>query len=239
MKYSGVRIVSALFAVLMLCGITAGPAVAQNQDPDSFGSKVKFAGLFSTGEVFFDPSPTATPAPPGSFLVHLNPAPASTDFDVQDIGQIVIPKNTATTIFYFNPVLQHNYGLGNHTAAAGTGFIEFDFYFTLENDALNDPSVIDPSTGLPANGRLLDNDFAYAFRKGRSLQPGEFENQDMYYSRPSLGATNRQFFASRGIPNHVINQIFKHDTTFRIHLRGHAQFVDFASTAVGFRVFTD
>jgi hypothetical protein len=239
MKYSGVRIVSVLFVALMFGGITTGTAVAQNQDPDSFGNKVKFAGLFSTGEVFFDPSPTATPAPPGSFLVHLDPQPATTNFDVQDIGQIVIPKNTATTIFYFNPVLEPHYALHNLTGTSGQGNIELDEYFTLENAALNDPSVIDPNTGLPANGRLIDIDFNFSFLRSRSLQPNENEIQTLYYGRPSLGAINRQFFVTRGIPNHVINQIFKHDTTIRVHLRGFATFIESASTAIGFRVFTD
>lgn len=223
----------------MVGGITAGPALAQNQDPDSFGNKVKFAGLFSTGEVFLDPSPSATPAPSGSFLVHLDPQPATTNFDVQDIGQIVIPKNTATTIFYFSPVLQHHYALHNQTGTAGQGNIQFDEYFTLENSALNDPSVIDPSTGLPANGKLVNIDFNFSFLKSRSLQPNENEIQTLYYGRPSLGAINRQFFASRGISNHIINQIFKHDTTIHVHLRGFATFVESGSTAIGFRVFTD
>jgi hypothetical protein len=239
MKYSGVRIVSVIFVALIWGGITARPALAQNQDPDSFGNKVKFAGLFSTGEVFLDPSPTATPAPPGNFLVHLDPQPATTNFDVQDIGQIVIPKNTATTIFYFNPVLLDHYGLHNETATAGQGNIQFDYYFTFENAALNDPSVIDPNTGLPANGKLVDIDFNFSFLRSRSLQPNENDIQTLYYGRPSLGAINRQFFVTRGIPNHVINQVFKHDTTIRVHLRGFATFIDSASTSIGFRVFTD
>jgi hypothetical protein len=238
MKCSSVRILNLLFAIAVINGIAAMTVLAQNLDPDSFGNNVKFAGEYSAGGVFLDPSPTATPAP-GNTLIHLNPQPAITNFDVQDIGMFVIPKKTAKTIIYFMPVLQYNYAFHNETGTGASALISFDPYYTLENAALNDPSVIDPATGLPANGKLVDLDFAFAFRKGRSLPPGESELQTLYYSRASLAGLDRQFFLSRGIADHIVDKIYKNDTTIRVHMRGSAELVSSASAAIVFRVFSD
>jgi hypothetical protein len=239
MKYSSVRILNLLFAITAISGIAAVTAFAQNLDPDSFGNNVKFAGEYAAGAVVLDPSPTATPPPGGETLIHLDPQPANTNFDVQDIGSFVIPKKTAKTIVYFIPVLQYSYSLHNDTGAAASGLISFDIYYTLENAALNDPSVIDPATGMPANGKLVNLDFAFAFRKGHTLQPGEGDLQTLYYSRASLAGMDRSFFSSRGIPNHVIDKIYKNDTTFRVHMRGSATLVSSASAALVLRAFSD
>lgn len=239
MNYFKKRSVSAVVALLTLTVLGRLSCLGQNMDPDSFNKHMKYAGLFFTGEVDLDPSPSATPPPQGAFLVNLNPAPTTATFDVQDIGKIVIPKNTARTIIYYVPVLQDTYGFRNDTGAPGEGELQFDFYFTLENTALSDPSVIDPSTGMPANGKLLDNDFAFAFLRSRSLQPGENETQETYYTRGGLGSINRQFFLTRGIAPNIVDKIFKNDTTIRVHLRGLATFVSHARTGIGFRMFTD
>src|SRR5471030_235707 len=77
-------------------GLRAGPpSEADVGDPDSFGSSPNYMGVAS-GAVTL--SPACTPAPPATAnndqCFNINPAPALTTFDAEDIARIKLPKNS-------------------------------------------------------------------------------------------------------------------------------------------------
>src|SRR4029077_6064848 len=93
--------------------------------------------------------------PPTNQCFDLNAAPATTTFDAENICHIKLPKDSTRDIIY--PALNFfvDYQLQNTTGVPQPQGL-FDFLATvdIESDVLNDPAVIDPSTGLPAGGRL-------------------------------------------------------------------------------------
>src|SRR5258708_485361 len=100
-------VVLVLSSVALVSGLRAGPTAADVGDADSFGKPAKFMGAasgFITLSTDPCPSPTATPVPPSTAndnqCFQLNPAPAATTFDAQDICRIKLPKDATKDNIY-------------------------------------------------------------------------------------------------------------------------------------------
>ncbi len=96
-----------------------------------------------------------TPSPPSTVnndqCFQIVAAPGTTNFDAQDIARIKLPKKATRNVIY--PVLNIflDYQLENSAGASvPNALFRFTAGMSIESDALLDPSVIDPGTGLPA-----------------------------------------------------------------------------------------
>ena len=126
-------------------------------DADSFGRNVHFIGVAQTGTVAVQedctPDPGAPPGPDDRCVVALAP-PAITTVVARDVGRMRLPANAANSILCQAVTLQPFWHFNNPTATPGDALFQYRFGFTIDNNVLDDPNLIDPTTGNPFGGSL-------------------------------------------------------------------------------------
>jgi hypothetical protein len=203
---------------------TRAVTTADVGEPDSFGKNVKFLGTAVTGFVLIyyscDPTVLATDGivlgVDDRCMEVSNPLIATTA-TFNDIGRIKLPAKSADNVIYY--VANHliNYSIFNSNATPALGRVTYSPGITIESEALLDPTAIDPNTGLPMNGSYTTGIGSKTFN--RTFQPNE---SDFVLDRYSLAATRglaRGFFADLGLPNNVINQLYKKPMTIKLNVR--------------------
>ena len=193
-------------------------------DTDSFGQSVLFLGSMYAGTVYVYHScdPTILSAELGLTLAaddHCiekptggNTGPTQDIFDT--VWQVTIPKDTIQNVVY--PLVQNSVFVENDGLATGSASYSYSPRVTIESDALNDPAAIDPNTGLPMNGSFTAS-LSGAAQKGWTPQPGEFENQN--YASVGARGFSRAYFRGLGLPDNVINKLFKKKMTLKFGIR--------------------
>jgi hypothetical protein len=109
---------------------------------------------------------------------------------------------------------------------------------SLESAELNDPTLVDPVTGLPYNGKIVTI-FPVAEGTSRSLAVAERIQKGMRFSATGIGAFNHEFFVGANIPEKVIKRMFANPMTVRVGISGNIQLVDTGLIAIGFRLMGD
>jgi hypothetical protein len=136
----------------------ATPATTTVGDADSFGRYVKYIGLISTGFILVqsDCSADATgPLGPEDHCVVTNPAPAITSINIPDVARMIIPAKSSNSLFCHNQTAIVTYAFANNTGVyQPNARIVLTPSYVIQNASLNDPSLIDPTTGLPFNGQI-------------------------------------------------------------------------------------
>jgi hypothetical protein len=223
----------------------ASPTDAEVGDANSFGRNVKWAGLLQSGAVTLTADCTPVPGdpPPGADdrCVTLNAAPALTSYDFPDIGRMTIPRRTANSLLchWLTPVVFYNFENNTGVPQPNAQF-RLSPYIDVYSDVLNDPALIDPTTGLPFGGKLQTG-FAATYIDSKSLQPGDRELQRFSESRTCIAGflTKRALMEVYGLTENQARDVFRSDITLRFGLRGSAALVDSASVLYGLRVMVD
>ena len=73
-----------------------------------------------------------------------------------DLDTIELPGRATRTILCFTFTPFATWEWENHTGVAQTAQMGLRPGVRIESDVLNDPALVDPGTGLPFNGVLLD-----------------------------------------------------------------------------------
>jgi hypothetical protein len=221
----------------------AAAAVTANGDPDSFGRYVKFIGLMTTGTINLADDCTPDPAfPPGPddhcFVV--NAAPASTSFTVTDAARLLIPAKASNSMLchWQTPVVVYSFSNQTGVYRPNARF-QLTPSYTIENAVLNDPTLINPLTGLPFGGSLSTN--LPGIRHSRSLQPGEVQIERDTETRSCIDGliSKRSLMTTYGLTAAQAANFFKNDTIVTMNLQGTSTLVDFASIVVGTRFVGD
>lgn len=235
--------VKALRAELTATAAAAKPAPGGG-DPDSFGRNVVFDGLLQSGSVSLasdcTPDPN-NPLGPDDRCVELNPAPASTSFDFPDIGRLTIPGRSARSLLchWLTPIASYNFS--NTTGVPQPNAIFYlRPYVVVESPVLSDPSLIDPTTGLPFNGQLQAS-FAATYRDEQSLEPNQTAVRWFSETRVCIGGflNKASLIGTYGLTDAQATAVFRHDITLRFGLRGSVALVDNATVLYGLRVVGD
>jgi hypothetical protein len=207
---------------------------ADFNDTASFGKNVKFLGSLYAGTVYVyrscDPQILLDElglelAPDDHCLVHNSTTPlgATTVFD--PVWQITIPANTVDNVIY--PMLNNQVGYDAFSSAGsptangyGAGFALFRFtpMVTIESVALNDPLAINPTTNLPMNGSYTTSLAGTRFRNFLVRDDDFISDNDSYASVSGRGLS-RTYFAALGLPQSVINNLFKKSMTLKFGIR--------------------
>lgn len=221
----------------------AVPATTTVGDADSFGRYVKFIGLISTGFILVqsDCSLDATgPLGPEDHCVVADPAPAITNFTINDAARMIIPAKSANSLFCHTQTAIVTYNFSNFTGVyQPNARIVLTPNYTIQNAALNDPSMIDPTTGLPFNGQL--NLGLAGIRHARSLQPGESQTERDDTTRSCIAGlvSKANLMSTFGLTAAQATNFFKNDSIITMNVVGQAQMVDFATINYGTRFFGD
>ena len=214
-------------------------------DTNSFGKNAKFLGSLYAGTVYVyhtcDPvifeQEMGVPLAPDDKCIAYVPGtsfgPSQEFFD--PAWEITIPGKTVDNVIY--PMLNNSPGFDSFDT--GTGSSVNLFYtprVTIESDALNDPAAINPNTGLPMNGS-----FTTSLAGNKTLfftnVPGAARSDYTGYASVSGRGLSRSYFEALGLPNSVINKLFKKDMKLKFGIRVRVQGqVDFAQFYYTYRL---
>lgn len=217
----------------------AGAAVTDEDvgDSDSFGRNLRWLGLADMAVELTDTCPGTDP---DAGCQVLNPAPAFTSFAFEDLGHITLPgKSTQSLLCYwFSPVLTVRYA--NPTASPVLARFRYSPTLTIENPVLATPGLIDPTTGLPFNGKLLTG-LTSSEMFEVPLAPGvAFTERTRDSAVCIAGFISRKSLADNyGLSDAQIKEFFKKPTTVRMNISGNAQYVESASLYFGLRIIGD
>jgi hypothetical protein len=217
----------------------AAPTLEEVGDVDSFGRNVVWLGLTSAF-INLDETCPVDPGNPDELCQVLAPAPAFTSFNFEDAARITLPgKSTHSLLCYwFSPVLTVNYS--NFGATRVIGRFRYTPTLTVENPVLDDPALIDPTTGAPFGGKLLTS-MTSSERYEVPLEPGVSFSERTRDSAVCMAGllTRRSLVENYGLTDAQAKEFFKRPTTIRMNVSGSAQHVGFASLVFGLRVVGD
>lgn len=212
-------------------------------DTDSFGKNVVFLGSLYAGTLYVyhscDPAVLLAEiglvlAPDDKCVTHSVASPMATTEVFDPVWEITIPGKTVKNVIY--PMLNNGVGFDSFSST-GSGVTMFYVpRITIESDALNDPAAINPNTGLPMNGSFTTS-LAGNRLQSFSIAPGDFISDYENYASVAGRGLSRSYFEALGLPQHVINQLFKKDMKLKFGIR--ARFigpVDFAQAFYTFRL---
>ena len=212
-------------------------------DTDSFGKNVKFLGSLYAGTVYVyhtcDPATfeaeLGAPLAADDKCVVYEPNTAGSTFEYYDPAwEFVIPGRTVDNVIY--PLLNNSTGFDSFST---TGYPFTYFYIpkvTIVSDALNDPAAINPDTGLPMNGSYTTS-LAGSQTRTFSTTSGEYLTDYRSYASVSGRGLSRAYFKALGLPDPVINNLFKKDMTLKFGIRGRATGpVDFSQMFFTYRL---
>jgi hypothetical protein len=204
-------------------------------DPDSFGRNVQWLGL-ADGEVdllddctgdTFACQPLAAP-------------PGVTSFSFEDLGHITLPARAAHSLlcYWFSPFL--TIGYGNDSAAPVVAKLNYTPTVTIENSVLDDPSLIDPNTGLPFGGQLLtgltsSERFEVPLPAATHITERTRDSAVCIAGLISLNTLVQNY----GLTDAQARDFFRQEMTLRLNVTGSAQYVDTATLYFGWRIVGD
>ncbi|HQX54663.1 MAG TPA: hypothetical protein PLP07_01955 [Pyrinomonadaceae bacterium] len=206
--------------------INALLTVAGVGEPDSFGKNVLFLGSASTGTVYsyFSCDPAVllsdhgiTLGPDDRCFTHtVGTTTSSATFE--DIGRITIPGRSAENVIYFILNNTMTSEVENTYSNVLPTFVRYTPTLRIESDALNDPTAVDPTTGAPLNGVLTVSAFGTKIAN-KSVVAGEFDfGYDAYSSAATRGFA-RSYFADLGLPQPVINRLYRKPMTIKLGMK--------------------
>jgi hypothetical protein len=206
---------------------------ADFNDTASFGKNAKFLGSMYAGTLYVyrscDPQILLdelqlTLAADDHCIVHNSTTPMVTTSVFDPVWQITLPANSVDNVIY--PMLNNTVGYDATPSSApydngyGAGFasIRFSPVVTIESSALNDPLAINPTTGLPMNGSFTTT-LPGTRVKGFVVAMDDFFSENDSYASVSGRGLSRTYFAALGLPQSVINQLFKKSMTLKFGIR--------------------
>jgi len=208
-------------------------------DPDSFGRAKTYLGLAQTQVVSLQADCTGFP-PEAGVCIETSPAPATTTVDEPDLATIELPGKATNSIlcFTFTPFAQWQWA--NSTGSPQTAMMFLRPRVRIESDVLDDPSLIDPATGNPFNGVLMDSTIS-TFLQSRTLNDGESDFQYQATTRSCTGGlvSVRALREGYGLSDSVIKDFFKNPITITFGVYGYVAMVTDASYFVGIRLYGD
>ena len=203
-------------------------------DADSFGRNAKWIGLMSSGVIQLtdfadDCLPENFQGGPDDHCVVLNPQPMATSFSFPDVGRMVIPAKASNSLFCHAQTPISTTLLQNTSGAGMTARITYTPTYTFENAVLADPSLIDPTTGLPFNGKLTQTLSGISHRL--TLQPGEnfFGRDDETRFCINGMISKKMLMTTFGLTDAQATKFFTKDTIVTMGINGNAQGVVFSS----------
>lgn len=218
-----------------------GAAVTEETvgDPYSFGAKVVYLGLAQTEPIDLMDDCTGYP-PENGRCIETNPAPAPTFVDEADLGSIVLPGKSTKTLLCFTITPIATWEWFNSTTSQQTAQMSLRPTIRIENDALADPSLINPVTGMPFNG-VIELGGLTTYLQYRTLDPNHSELQRHVTTRSCIGGLVSEMALrdGYGLSNAVIKDFFKTEMTVRFGAAGTVSMTTFANYFVGVRLYGD
>ena len=233
--------VSTLATVLLT--LLAVPVAAEVGDPHSFARATKWRGGFlKNTEVVLRKD--CSSAPDTERCLQLLPEPATTQFEVNDLDTIVLPGNSASArsllcqivspnIFYTVRNTSSQQGSQAHVYAAAT--------VRVESAVLADPTLINPITGQPFGGFLVETLPGEHVREWflGPLQVDAVRDQDRSRFCNGGSISKARLMDAYGLTAAQATAFFASDITLRLGIRGSAQLLHVGHFQFNVRFLSD
>lgn len=237
-------ILAGIFAASSIAAHAAGPAAADVGDADSFGRNMHFVGTAQSGSVTVTSDaancPPPDPAFPDDRCLVANAAPAQTVATFNDLARISLPAKATNSLLCHAVTPFFFWHASNPTSAPASTTFSAGVSFTIENPLLDDPSLVDPTTGVPFGGKL---DVALTNLTGDShtLQPGDDETRRHVSTKFCLGGllSKSALVGTYGLSAAQADEFFRKPMTIRLNLTLRSRLVDDAAAFYGVRLFGD
>jgi hypothetical protein len=229
---------SSFVAALLLAGVANAQTVEEVGDPDSFGRDVTYLGLASVDPFYLQSDCTDEIAAGLRCQVLLAP-PAVTSFSVADADSIQLPARASNSLLCFAITPSVNRRFRNDLATNAQAQLTTRALITLESPVLEDPGLIDPTTGEPYDGKLeivfITNS------ESRRMTPGDNDSQVSVLTRACQGAliSKRTLVGMYGLTQSQANSFFNSRITVRLGLSGSARMVESLIHGYGLRLYGD
>jgi hypothetical protein len=237
LKKSAVRAPASL---LLSPGVAAAaaPTVDEVGDADSFGRNVTYLGLAQTLPVSVVDDCSASD-PTLERCIVANPEPASTPFNEAGLASISLPPKATKSLICFalTPFIQVQWE--NLLATPALARFSANALINIDNEVLDDPTLIDPNTGLPFGGVLSLG--LSTLTDFHTLQPGETDIKVYQTSRSCIAGivSKRALVESYGLTETQATQFFKKPMTITFGARGSLALTTFATYFYGVRLYGD
>ena len=228
--------------LLVSLAAQAAPTVEEVGDPDSFGRDVIYLGNAQTSNVALQadctPDPMFPPAPNDRCIV-LAAQPAPTSFNEDGLATLQLPADSTKSLVCFALTPNVNFEFLNLTGVQqANARYNARAVITIENEVLDDPTLIDPATGLPYGGKMTLPLSTYS--ESRSIAAGERAQKSMFLSRHCIGGlVSKRSLVASGLNEAQAKQFFKKPMKFTFGASGTVQIVDFANFFYGIRLYGD
>ncbi len=204
---------------------TLSLAPSDFNDTHSFGKNAKFLGSLYAGTLYIyhscDPAVLLaelglTLAPDDKCVTHSVGSPMVTTEVSDPAWEITIPGKTVKNVVY--PMLNNSVGYDSFSSTGAGVTMFYVPRVTIESDALNDPAAINPNTGLPMNGSFTTSLPGTRLRSF-SIASGDFVSDFDSYASVAGRGFSRVYFEALGLPQSVINQLYKKDMKLKFRIR--------------------
>ncbi len=213
-----------------------GPTVDDVGDLDSFGRNVRWLGLATALVQISTDCPSILAEDPTALCQQVNDLAVTTPFAFNDIARIKLPANASNSLLchWFSPRVAVTFF--NPTANPVPGRYSYNPTLTVENPVLNDPALIDATTGAPFNGKL-----STGMSASESMQvvvdPGFPITQSLRDSVVCQSGliSKRALVETYGLTAAQADSFFANPTTVRLNVSGSSRFVDYTLYSFGLR----
>ena len=193
---------------------------AEVGEASSFNRTANFFGTATAGIVLVEPDCDPLiigELGPDDRCLEVTDQAVTTTATFNDIGRITLPGRQADNIIYL--IGNHNISsfLLNLDSSPVTGTVIYTPSVTIESVALNDPAALNPD-GTPMNGSFTTTGMGTRL-VSRTLSPGSFDSQAESYSRANTNGLSRTFWRAIGLPDAVIDELFRRPMTIRLNVR--------------------
>jgi len=217
----------------------AAPTQDDVGDVDSFGRSLVWLGV-TQGNLDLSSSCPPDDGDPTTNCAVLNAAPALTSFNFSGIAHVTLPGKSANSLlcYWFSPILSVQYS--NPGAASDTGLLAYSPTLTVESEVLDDPALIDPTTGVPFGGKLTTG-MTSSEHFEVPLAPGQQQFERSRDSAVCIAGllSRRALVDTYGLTDAQAKQVFKKPITISLNVSGSVRLVDEASLMFGLRIVGD
>jgi hypothetical protein len=207
-------------------------------EPDSFGKNVKFFGIAASGLVILTTDCSEAnvgilgPDDRCQLITDQNVVTGTNYFD---IGRITIPGKSLDNVLHVISRSSYSYAMNNLGTTPSLARVGFVPSLTLESVAFNDPSAIDPATGLPMNGALRTTGSGL-LSITKTIAADAIENVAQNSGGSSILGFSREYFRQIGMSNSAIDRFYKNPVTIKIGIRASSQLVSEATFRYSIRL---
>lgn len=188
-------------------------------DADSFGRPVRWMGFASTPGINVRDSCVPRPEETPSLCMESSTGQEYREAEFRDLAQITLPARSTHSLLchWLTPsvagILQNSSGIDN-----GQAELVAMPSITIENEVLNDPTILDPVTGLPYNGKM--EVYANTSMISAPLDTGEQTFQLASSTRTCISGylNRRELVSSWGLTDAQALEFFNKPMTLRLHI---------------------